>query len=167
MANYEYRGLTAAIPDNDSEYKGYFEAASGHKLVVKRCTDCGLSRGDPGPACPWCSSMQWDWREVSGKGTIYSYQIVNHAVLPGFKDWTPFPIVLVELEEQSGTPEEGDGLRITTNLLKDSMEPEDEANVAIGKAVEVIFQDVGNGLTLPQFKLSDTQQPSGPIWRHS
>ena len=45
------------------------------------------------------------------------------------------------------------------------MEPEDEANVAIGKAVEVIFQDVGNGLTLPQFKLSSAQ-PSGPTWRH-
>ena len=165
MASYEYRGLRVSIPDNDSEYKGYFEAAREHRLVVRKCQDCGLLRGEPGPACPWCASMGWEWETVSGKGTIYSYQIVAHAVLPGFKDWTPFPIVLVELDEQSGKPGEGDGLRFTANLLQDSMEPEDEENVAIGKRVEVVFQDTADGLTLPQFKLS-AEAPPGEVWRY-
>ena len=165
MVSYEYRGLQVSIPENDSEYKGYFEAAREHRLVVRKCQGCGLLRGEPGPACPWCASMRWEWETVSGKGTIYSYQIVAHAVLPGFKDWTPFPIVLVELDEQSGKPGEGDGLRFTANLLKESMTPEDEENVAIGKRVEVVFQDMEDGLTLPQFKLSD-EAPRGEVWRY-
>ena len=47
--------------------------------------------------------------------------------------------MLVELDEQSGKPTPGDGLRITTNLLDQDMNPEKEENVAIGKRVEVVF----------------------------
>lgn len=165
MPVYEYKGQGINITDNDSEYKGYFDAASEHKLVVKKCQDCGMLRGEPGPGCPWCTSLKWEWQEVSGKGTIYSYQIVAHSIIPGFRDWVPYAIVLVELDEQSGNPTPDDGLRITANLLNDNMEPEAEENVAIGKRVEVAFLDTDDGLSLPQFKLSN-EAPQGEVWRY-
>jgi len=165
MPVYEYKGQGINITDNDSEYKGYFDAASEHKLVVKKCQDCGMLRGEPGPGCPWCTSLKWEWQEVSGKGTIYSYQIVAHSIIPGFRDWVPYAIVLVELDEQSGDPTPDDGLRITANLLNDNMEPEAEENVAIGKRVEVAFLDTDDGLSLPQFKLSN-EAPQGEVWRY-
>ena len=154
MPVYAYRGLNINISENDTEYSGYFEAAMEHRLVVKMCLDCNLMRGEPGPGCPWCRSLRWEWRQVSGLGRIYSYQIVEHSVLPGFRDWTPYPAILVELDEQRGHPTEDDGLRITANLLDESMAPEKEENVTIGDRVEVVFQDLESGLTLPQFKLS-------------
>ena len=165
MPVYEYRGQRINISDNDSEYKGYFEAAGEHRLVVKRCLDCGLLRGEPGPGCPWCTSLEWEWHQVSGKGAIYSYQIIAHSVLPDFRDWVPYPIVLVELDEQRGQPTAGDGLRIIANLLDESMAPEKEEKVAIGKRVEVVFQDQEDGFTLPQFKLSD-EPTQGQTWRY-
>ena len=166
MPVYEYRNQRINISDDDSEYKGYFDAAAEHRLVVKRCLACGLLRGEPGAGCPWCPSLEWEWHEVSGKGTIYSYQIVAHTVVPGFREWTPFPIVLVELDEQSGVPSPGDGLRITANLLDENMEPEKEERVAIGGRVEVVFLDGEEGFGLPQFKLSG-EPPLGQVWRHS
>ena len=60
--------------------------------------------GSIGAACPFCTSLQWDWQPVSGKGVIYSYQIVTQAVHPAFYDWIPYPIVLVELDEQRAVP---------------------------------------------------------------
>ena len=165
MPVYSYKQLPINIPDQDSEYAGYFAAARDHKLVVKKCVDCGLLRGEPGASCPWCSSMNSEWRQVSGKGTIYSYQIVAHSVLPGFREWAPYPIVLVELDEQRGQPGAGDGLRITANLVDGGMEPESEENVAIGKRVQVTFMDLEDGLTLPQFALSD-EPPEGEVWRY-
>jgi len=71
----------------------------------------------------------------------------------------------VELDEQSGDPTPDDGLRITANLLNDNMEPEAEENVAIGKRVEVAFLDTDDGLSLPQFKLSN-EAPQGEVWRY-
>ena len=166
MPVYEHRGQTMSVPDIDTEYSGYFDAAKEGKLVVKKCLDCGLLRGEPGPACPWCPSQNWEWQEVSGKGTIYSYQIVAHTVIPGFKDWAPFAIVLVELDEQSGKPEPGDGLRLTTNLVDGNMGAEKEENVAIGKRVEVVFQKGEGDFSIPQFKLAG-EAPRGPVWSHS
>ena len=165
MAVYEYFGLAIDIPENDSEYGGYFEAAKNHHLVVRRCLSCGLLRAEPGASCEWCPSMQWVWHPVSGKGTIFSYQIVAHTVLAGFRKWTPFPIVLVELDEQRGLPSKDDGLRITANLLNSNLKPELEENVAIGKRVDVMFVDLDCGLTLPQFRLVD-EPPEGPVWRY-
>ena len=165
MPIHEYRGLSIAMSENDSEYKGYFDAARLHRLVVKKCQDCGLLRGEPGPGCPWCTSLNWEWQEVSGKGTIYSYQIVAHTVMPAFRDWAPFAIVLVELDEQRGTPDQYDGLRITANLLDVDMNPEKEENVAIGSRVEVMFLDVDEEFALPQFKLSG-EPPESQVWSH-
>lgn len=154
MPVYEYRGQSINILDNDSEYKEYFEAAKEHRLVVKKCLECNLLRGEPGPGCPWCTSLRWEWFTVSGKGIIYSYQIITHSIIPGFSDWVPFPIVLVELIEQVGQPTPNDGLRIIANLVDEHMAPEKEENVIIGNRVDVVFLDLENGLTLPQFRLS-------------
>ena len=165
MATYEYRGQRLDIPENDSEYRGYFEAAGEHRLVVKKCGACGLLRGEPGPGCPWCPSLDWEWVEVSGNGTIFSYQIVAHTVVPALKDLAPFAIVLVELDEQSGQPTPEDGLRIVANLLDADLKPEKEENVAIGARVEVIFDDEPNGISMPHFKLSG-EPPKGETWQH-
>ena len=49
MPVYEYRGQIINISDTDTDYKGYFDAAREHRLVVKKCLDCGLLRGSLGP----------------------------------------------------------------------------------------------------------------------
>jgi uncharacterized OB-fold protein len=77
---------------------------------MKACRQCRLLRYPPGAACPWCNSLEWSWQEVSGKGTIYSYEIVMQAIQGGFRDWAPYPVVLVELDEQRGQPTTDDEL---------------------------------------------------------
>lgn len=164
MPTVEYRGMNLIVPENDSEFLGYFQAAQDNKLVVKSCKSCNLLRWPPGAACPWCMSLDWDWQEVSGKGTIYSYEIIVHSIQAGFKEIAPYPVVVVELDEQRGQPGEAEGLRMVANLVDDNFQPEAEANVAIGKRVQVVFQKISDEMTLPQFKLSG-EPPAGPVWQ--
>src|SRR5919202_5302616 len=110
----EYRGVNIVI-DEDTE--GYWQAAREHRLVMKKCAECGLMRWYPGPACPFCTSLEWEWQEVSGKGTIHSYQIVTQAIQSGFRDYVPYPLVRVELDEQRDTPEPHVSLRIGATLV--------------------------------------------------
>jgi uncharacterized OB-fold protein len=160
----QYRGMNLIIPDNDTEWKGYFEAAREHRLVMKACRHCRLLRYPPGAACPWCTSLEWSWQDVSGKGTIYSYEIVMQAIQAGFREWAPYPVVLVELDEQRGQPTADEGLRLISNLVTDDFKAEQEENVGIGKRVEVTFLDVSPELSLPLFKLSP-EPPQGPVWQ--
>jgi hypothetical protein len=160
----QYRGMTLVVPDNDSEWKEFYLAARQHRLVMRQCTACGLRRYPPTHACPWCMDLGWTWQEVSGRGTIHSYEIVVHAIQPGFKDWAPYPVVLVELDEQRGQPTPDEGLRVIGNLIRPDGSAEAEPNVAIGRRVRVVFQDLADHLALPQFTLTD-EPAEGRLWR--
>jgi hypothetical protein len=163
-APVNYRGMALLVPDNDGEWIEFYQHARQHKLVVRKCKACGLMRYPPTHACPWCMDLGFTWQELSGKGTIHSYEIVMHAIQPGFKDATPYAVVLVELDEQRGQPTADEALRIIANLVKPDMTFEAEENVAIGKRVKVVFQDLADHLALPQFALSD-EPPQGRVWR--
>lgn len=161
----EYRGMILEIAPNDTEFREYFaELRRRHQLVLRRCRACGLMRYPPGPSCPWCMSLAWDWQPVSGKGTIYSYEIVTHAIQPAFRDWVPYPVVLVELDEQRGVPTPDEALRIVANLVDAAFNPEKEEDVAIGKRVEAVFLDLDDTFALPQFRLTD-EPPEGEPWQ--
>jgi uncharacterized OB-fold protein len=164
MATVEYRGMNLVIPDNDSEWREHFVHARAHRLMLRACAACGLMRYPPSHGCPWCQSLEWSWREVSGRGAIYSYEIVVHAIQPGFREWAPYPVVLVELDEQRGVPTEHEGLRLIANLVTPDFRPEAEAQVAIGKRVRVVFQDIAEDFALPQFTLTD-EPGSTRVWR--
>src|SRR2546422_302247 len=82
--------MSLIVPDNDTEWKEFYAHARAHRLVVRKCAACGLLRYPPTHACPWCMALGWSWREVSGRGTIYSYEIVHHAIQPGFRELTPY-----------------------------------------------------------------------------
>jgi hypothetical protein len=101
---------------------------------------------------------------VSGRGRIYAYEIVVHAIQPGFRDFAPYPVVLVELDEQRGIPTPDDGLRLIANLVTADFRPEAEERVAIGARVEMIAQPIAPGFALPQFRLSDGPSTE-PLWR--
>ena len=159
----EYRGMNLIIPEQDREFRPYFEAAGSGQLMLPKCSACSLLRYPPGIACPWCNSLESDWVELSGKGTIYSYEIVTQAIQPGFAEWVPYPVVLVELDEQRGAPTADEALRLIANLVTADFQPESEANVAIGKRVRAVFQPIGDGLALPQFALTD-EEPEGRVW---
>ena len=164
MPSVEYRGMNLVIPENDSEWGEHFKLAREHKLMLRACKACNLMRYPPSHGCPFCGDLGWSWREVTGRGHIHSYEIVAHAIQPGFKEWTPYPVVLVELDEQRGRPTEHEALRIIANLVTPDFRPEKEDNVAIGKRVRVIFQDLSPDFALPQFTLTD-EPPEGRVWR--
>jgi hypothetical protein len=72
--------------------------------------------------------------------------------------------VVVERDEPRGRPTADEALRMVANLVKPDLGPEAEANVAIGKRVRAVFQDLAEHLALPQFMLTD-EAPEGRVWR--
>jgi uncharacterized OB-fold protein len=164
MPTVAYRGMNLVVPDIDSEWREHFKLARSHRLMLRACAACGLMRYPPSHGCPWCASLDWTWRGVSGRGHIYSYEIVAHAIQPGFKDATPYPVVLVELDEQRGQPTPDEALRVIGNLVTADFAFEREDQVAIGKRVRVVFQDLADDFALPQFTLTD-EPPEGRLWR--
>ena len=93
------------------------------------------------PYCPSCTSAATEWLTASGRGSVYSYTISYPPVLPAFEDKAPFNAIVVELEE---------GPFMVSNLL----EWPADAEIPIGLPVEVVFEEIDDELTLPQFRSS-------------
>jgi uncharacterized protein len=125
------------LPEPDATTRFYWDAAARRELAILRCGSCRTFVHYPREDCPKCGSKNLRPERVSGRGTIYSFTIAHHgaAGIP-----TPAPIVLVELEEQKG-------LRVLANLLDCELN-----QVRVGLPVEVTFEDVGEGVVLPQFR---------------
>lgn len=70
----------------------FWQAASEGRLLVKHCPKCDRSHFYPRKHCPLCGHHETEWREVSGRGTVYSYSIMGRAARPTAP-------AIIELEE--------------------------------------------------------------------
>jgi hypothetical protein len=122
------------LPSANAETLPWWEAAREHRLVAQQCGSCGALRHPPGPICPECSATGADWVELSGRGTVYTFTVVHQQFVPAD---VPYVVIAVDLEE---------GVRLVSNLVD-----ADPAEVRIGMPVEVVWEDMGQALSLPRF----------------
>lgn len=132
------------LPMPDTVSEGFWRATAEHKLAIQRCTHCGTYAHPPGVVCRACLARVPSWRfeTVSGRGQIRTWTIFRMSFLPGFKSEVPYVIVDVELDEQAG-------LRMLGKLVDGP-----QAKLAAGARVETVFEDRGEGVAIPQFRLS-------------
>lgn len=129
---------TMPPPMADTTTLPWWEAAAEHRLVVQRCSDCGHTRLPPAPVCSECRSDRAEWREVSGRGEVYTYTLVHR---PLAMDQTlPFVIAVIALEDSGG-------VRMMSNIV--GIEPQ---SVQIGMQVEVVWEDMSDELSIPRFR---------------
>lgn len=116
----------------------YWRSARNHEFLLQKCENCGETIYYPRMVCPKCLSSHLGWIRASGRGTVYSYSIVNRPPSKEFSEDVPYILALVELAE---------GPKMITNIV--NCEP---GKVEIGMKVEVVFDDVTEDISLPKFK---------------
>jgi len=109
------------------------------------CPDCKTFIHYPEPLCPGCLGSTLAPRQLSGRGTVYTFTVTDQAFHPFWADRLPYTLVVVELEEQAG-------LRFLSEIV--DVDPDD---VAVGMPVEVIWEDVDAEISLPLFRRADAR----------
>ena len=121
----------------------FWEAAAEHRLVVPRCTSCGTFRLPPSAFCWKCQAQEVDWVEHPGRGTVYSFTVIRHPILPDLADTVPHVPTVVELPDTNGCRLVGAMVDVTP------------ADVHIGMEVELVWRDVREGTTVPTWRPAD------------
>jgi uncharacterized OB-fold protein len=116
----------------------FWEAAKQGKLVLQYCKDTGRFQHYPRPVSIFTGSRNLEWREVSGRGTIYACTVIR-VPGPGLDGRLPLSVATVELDE---------GVRILGNVL--NIDPE---KVAIGQRVEVAWDRLNDEVPYPAFNV--------------
>jgi uncharacterized protein len=128
------------VPHPDAGSQPYWDGAAEGRLRLQRCTGCGTARHYPQPVCPHCYSLDVEWFDASGRGTVHSWTVAHHAFHPAFKDDLPYTLVTVDLQE---------GPRALGRL-----DPASTGRLCLGLPVQVSFPRTEAGVPLPVFTAS-------------
>jgi len=126
------------IPRPAPESLPYWEAAKHHRLEIPHCDDCGGHWFPTSRSCPHCLSANVGFKQVSGRGKVFSFVIYDRVYHPSFAADVPYVVALVELNE---------GPRLISNII--DIAPD---QVRCDMRVSVVFDDVAEGVSVPKFK---------------
>ena len=126
-------------PTMDPDSKIYWDSANDKKLMVQYSIETEEYFLYSKQLTNAANSNKIEWRQVSGKGEIYSFTIVYAPAGPAFKEDTPYIVASIKLDE---------GARIISNILTNEIE-----KVAIGNRVKVVFEKQNDGFVIPKFEI--------------
>jgi uncharacterized OB-fold protein len=116
----------------------FWDATKEERFVGQACADCGVLRAPPRPMCPHCRSVRSETRDLSGRGTVYSWVMPRHPVIPGFEE--TYIVAVIDLEE---------GIRFVSNVCGI-----DYDEITPDMPVEVFFEPMEGGYRIPLFRPS-------------
>ncbi|HET9064131.1 MAG TPA: OB-fold domain-containing protein [Candidatus Binatia bacterium] len=126
------------LPDTSARMAPFWSAAKQGILVIQRCLRCGQHRFPAAERCSSCLAPELAWVEASGRGELFSFVVVHHALDPYFAERAPYLVADVKLEE---------GPHMTSTLIECL-----PAQARIGDALTVRFERVSDDLFLPVFR---------------
>ena len=131
-------GYDKLVPTPTPDTQPYWDGLRDGRLLLQRCADCGKVRHYPRPVCDSCWSMNAEWVDAAGQGTVHSWTITHYAFHPGFKSELPYILLTVDLPE---------GVRMNARARGI-----DASALRIGLPVKIAFDPVKDDLTLPVFE---------------
>ena len=131
--------VSKPVPAVTPEMREFFDGAKAGRLMLQKCGECGTLRFPAHESCSKCNSTKSSWVPVSGRGEVFSFNIMHQVYHPGFAAEVPYAVVVVELEE---------GCKFVSNLI--GIKPHD---IKCGMPVEVMFEKLNDEVSIPKFRL--------------
>jgi uncharacterized OB-fold protein len=127
------------VPAITDDTRPFWESCRRHVLAIQRCAGCATFRHPPSPVCFRCRGFTHTWVPVSGRGTVFSWAVVERAFVVGMP--LPYNVAVVALDDAPG-------VRLVSNVVDAA-----PAALRVGLPVEVVFEDVGGNVTVPRFRV--------------
>jgi uncharacterized OB-fold protein len=120
-----------------SEAKEYWDSLNQSELRIQRCKQCNEFVFYPREFCP--NDMgPLEYVQVSGKGKVLSFTVVQKDPNPVFSAHLPMIVAIIQLAE---------GPTMLSRLI--DIDPN---QAAFDQDVEIVFEKIAEGQTLPFFR---------------
>lgn len=129
-------------PVADDVDRPFWEAANEERLVVQHCAACDRLQHPPQPTCLQCGASGLGWKQMSGRGTVYSYGVIFDTPVAALQPDQPYNLAVIQLDDDPA-------INMYSHLPGAPID-----NVPIGAAVEVVFETTpANGQKVPEWRL--------------
>jgi uncharacterized OB-fold protein len=123
-----------ALPAPDNASRHYWQSAAEGRLVIQRCTSCGVHQFYPRALCTTCAG-ETEWVDASGRGTLHTYTVIRQNRSPAFAALSPYAVGIVELDE---------GVRMMSNIVDCDID-----QLEVGMQLEVLLLKAADDVGLP------------------
>ncbi|AMG90316.1 Zn-ribbon domain-containing OB-fold protein [Bordetella bronchiseptica] len=127
------------LPELNDLNRPFWAAARQGRLSLQHCASCGHVQYPINPVCTTCLDDRLEWRDVSGKGEIFSYIVYHKAYTPAYADELPYNVAMIQLAE---------GPRLISNVRHAQ-----GATPKVGDPVQVVFDQVTDDIAIPRFEV--------------
>jgi uncharacterized OB-fold protein len=160
----EYLGMKLVVRDDDSINARFFKFCADEDFHLQSCSHCGQFRYPPSTACPFCSSLDYDWTPAPRQGRVHTFTEVHHAVNPAFKSYAPYIVAIVELDHQANTQYPGAALRVVANIATptgDIARADTLNGFSIGCQVRMVYRRLSDTFAIPMWTIDLDHTQSG------
>jgi uncharacterized OB-fold protein len=119
--------FTKPMPVKTPVSTPFWDALSEHTIRIQFSPSLGRYVFYPRILAPGTLADDLEWREISGRGTLYTFTVARKPVSPHFADSVPQLLAVVQWEE---------GPRFSTEMVN-----VDPADLRIGMPVRPVFFD--------------------------
>ena len=106
--------------------------------LMPKCDDCGGHWFPPTQHCTHCSSRNWTWAQLSGRGKVFSFVVYHRVYHPGFANEVPYAVAVIALDE---------GPRMLSNVVGCPVD-----KITCDMPVEIVYEDITDEATIPKFR---------------
>ena len=126
------------IPEPTPMTAPFWAALREHRLCLQYSPSSDRYVFYPRMLAPGTLADDLEWRELSGRGVVYTFTVATRPTAPAWEDALPQLLAVVELDE---------GPRLPTELVE--VAPED---IRVGMRVRAVYDDVPDeGVTMLRF----------------
>jgi uncharacterized protein len=137
-------GVERGLPRRFRFSDPYWEATRDRRLLIQYCTETGRYQFFPRPVSIFTGRPTTEWREVSGRGEVFTYTITRRGPGP-FRGFEPYAVANVRLDE---------GVHIIGNLLGCQL-----SDIHIGMRVMPYWLPLTDGTHLLMFQPDSDDPP--------
>lgn len=136
------------LPEPTPVTAPYWDSLGEHRIRIQYSPSSERFVFYPRVLAPGTLADDLEWREISGKGTLYTYTVAERPTAPPWADSLPQILAVVEWDE---------GPRLSTEMVD-----VDPADLKIGMCVEPVFCDYPDrDITLLRYRPAAEQDVRG------
>jgi uncharacterized OB-fold protein len=99
MADLDLSGLASLAPEINSVNAPFWDGLASGEVRLQHCNACGTHQYPPESFCYQCGATDLEWQAVRGEGEVYSFVVVHRAPNPIYKQFQPYTVAIVQLDE--------------------------------------------------------------------
>jgi uncharacterized OB-fold protein len=99
MPGMNFEGFDELFPEIDELNAPFWDGLVDGEVRLQKCDKCGAHQYPPESFCYECGAQDLPWTKVNGEGTVYSFIVVHQSYHKAFKDFLPYTVAIVQMDE--------------------------------------------------------------------